>query len=217
MGDQEVADKILSHKILAGGLVDLGIDANLAEPLSEYLALLTKWNKTYNLTAVRDPVEMVSRHFLDSLSILPYISGDSVIDLGTGAGLPGIPLALALPKKKFVLIDSNGKKTRFLTEVVQKLGLENVDIIESRIEKFQPESKFDTLTSRAFSAIGTMIRIAGHLCSKQGRFVAMKGQNPEQELAGLAEIPGPYRLEAIHEIVVPELEGKRHVVVIRRS
>lgn len=180
----------------------------------QYLALLTKWNKTYNLTAVRDPLEMVSRHILDSLSILPYIKGHSVIDLGTGAGLPGIPLALALPGKQFALIDSKGKKCRFLTEVVHSLGLENVDIIESRIEKFQPESKFDTLTSRAFSSIGAMIQTADHLCSSQGRFVAMKGQIPEQELTTL---PAPYSAEAVHEVKVPGLEGRRHVIIIRRE
>jgi len=186
--------------------------------LLEFVNLLSKWNRVYNLTAVRDPLEMVTRHLLDSLSVLPYINAGSVLDVGAGAGLPGIPLALALPDTQFVLLDSNNKKTRFMQQVKTELQLSNVTVVCSRVELFddidagyQLDAKFDVVISRAFSSLAAMLKLAGHLCESSGRMLAMKGMYPQDELA---EIPKPFEINAVHELQVPGLNEDRYLIEI---
>ncbi|MDX2347077.1 MAG: 16S rRNA (guanine(527)-N(7))-methyltransferase RsmG [Legionella sp.] len=169
------------EKALEAGFSALGLALQVA-PFLDYLKLLKQWNKAYNLTAVRDMESMVSRHILDSLAILPWMRGQHWLDVGTGPGLPGIPLALARPDVQITLLDSNGKKTRFLREVVRVLALKHVNVIESRVEAYHPEQRFDTVVSRAFSAIEPMIKNTHHLISTQGLWLAMKGQIPNNEL-----------------------------------
>ncbi len=202
----------LRHLLQVGlGQMHLSLDATVQDRLVQYLQLLHKWNKTYNLTAVREIRPMVSRHLLDSLSVLPFLEGRRVLDIGTGAGLPGLPLALARPDCHFVLLDSNHKKTRFLVQTCGSLGLENVEIIQERIEKFQPAEKFDTLVSRAFASLGDFIQGTAHLAHSEIRWLAMKGQYPEAELAVL---PGFVQVVSSNKLLVPDTEGQRHVIVL---
>ena len=193
---------------------------NLTKPLDDkqkntlikYVELLNKWNKTYNLTAVRKPEQMVSRHLLDSLSICPYLRGKSILDVGTGAGLPGIPLAVVCPERQFTLLDSNNKKTRFVVQAVAELELPNVGVVQSRVEEFESEELFDTIISRAYSAIGEMVEQTSHLLAIGGRFLAMKGVNP---IAEIDELPSNYILKESHVIKVPGLEEERHLLEIK--
>lgn len=198
---------------LRDGLAALGLALPPATQASllAYLRLLEKWNRAYNLTAVRDPRQMVVRHLLDSLAILPYVRGPRVLDIGTGPGLPGIPLALARPDWQLTLLDSNAKKTRFVTQAVAELGLKNVEVVTERLEKFRPAARFDTLVSRAYSAIADMLQAGGPLCAPGGRILAMKGVYPAEELAAL---PPGYRVETVEALKVPGLEAARHVVVL---
>lgn len=191
-------DKV--HDKLVTGVNHLGLTLPV-ESLFRYLQLLYKWNQAYNLTAIRDPEEMVSRHLLDSLAILPWVNGTRLIDVGTGGGLPGIPLAIALPDCHIVLLDSNGKKIRFLNEVKRALKLDNVEIIQSRVENYRPLEGFDTITSRAFSDLSQMIDWTTHLIATNGIWLAMKGHTPESELAAI-KYPyqvKPYTVEGINE------------------
>jgi len=204
------------NEILSKGLRQL----NLAQPLDDkqqntlikYVELLNKWNKTYNLTAVRKPEQMVTRHLLDSLSICPYIRGKHALDVGTGAGLPGIPLAIVFPERQFVLLDSNNKKTRFVVQAVSELELPNVDVVQSRVEEFESEVLFDTIISRAYSAIGDMVKQTSHLLASDGVFLAMKGANP---VAEIDELSSNYIIEESHVIKVPGLEEERHLLEIK--
>jgi len=176
-----------------------------------FVRLLAKWNAAYNLTAVRDPEEMVTRHLLDSLVLLPYLHGSRVLDIGTGPGLPGIPLAVARPDCAFTLLDANAKKTRFVTQAVGELGLKNVDVLQARVENYRPEQKFDTLVARAFSSIADMLNSAQHLCAPGGRFLAMKGMYPEEELAA---IPAEFAVTEVAALQVPGLDAARHLAII---
>lgn len=178
--------------------------------LLQYVQLLVKWNSVYNLTAVRDPQEMVTRHLLDSLSLLPYLQGARMLDIGTGAGLPGLPLAVARPDLDCTLLDSNAKKTRFVVQAVGELALKNVDVVQMRAEQYRPAVLFDTLVSRAFASIADMLTAARHLCAPRGRFLAMKGSYPEDELAA---IPADYTTEVV-ALTVPGLDAARHVVIV---
>jgi 16S rRNA (guanine527-N7)-methyltransferase len=195
------------------GITELGLDLPAAaEPkLLQYLQLLAKWNQAYNLTAVRDSHDMVTRHLLDSLAVLPYLRGPRVLDIGTGPGLPGIPLALARPEYAFTLLDANAKKTRFVTQAVGELGLKNVEVVQTRVENYRPEQKFDTLVSRAFSNIADMLANTRHLCARHGQFLAMKGVYPEKELAA---IPADYAVAEVVALQVPGLVGARHLAII---
>ena len=186
--------------------------AVLAEPLLAFLKLLVKWNKAYNLTAVRDPAQMVGQHLLDSLAVARLVKPARVLDAGTGAGLPGIPLALALPGCHFTLLDSNAKKTRFVTQVVAELKLFNVTVVQSRVEEFAPAQRFSTVVSRAFASIDEMLRRTGHLCDKHGVILAMKGRFPDAELQTL---PAGFRVEAVYPLTVPGLQAERHVVILQ--
>ena len=198
---------------LAQGLSALGLGDRplLQEKLLAYVALLVKWNRAYNLTAVREPTDMVTRHLLDSLAILPFLQLPTVLDIGTGPGLPGIPLALFQPEGRFTLLDSNSKKTRFVNQAVMELGLSNVTVVQSRIEGYEPKEQFTTVVSRAFSTIQTMLEACQHVCAEGGRIIAMKGQYPTEELTGW---PEGFRLVSVEPLLVPGLEAERHAVLI---
>ena len=184
--------------------------------LLQYLDLLTKWNKTYNLTAVREPICMVSRHLLDSLSVFPYLHGKNILDVGSGPGLPGIPLAIMKPETQFTLLDSNGKKTRFMSHAVRALGLSNVTVEQRRVESWMPEILFDVITSRAFSALDDMVKMTEHLLLPEGEWFAMKGLYPEEEVISLQQtIPGVVVKDA-SVLSVPDSEGQRHLVILER-
>ena len=201
---------------LETGLRALGLDAALATPLLDYLALLARWNATYNLTAIRDPREMVSKHLLDSLAMHPHVDaiaarGGALADLGTGPGLPGIPLAIAKPGLRVTLVESNGKKVRFLREAVRKLGLMNVTVVESRIEAFDAPGRFDAITARALATLPLILELGGHLLRPGGVLLAMKGVVPDDEIAAL---PAGWQVSATHMMSVPGLDAERHLVVV---
>lgn len=203
---------------LAQGALELGVEVSpqQQQQLLAYLALLIKWNKAYNLTAVRDPDEMVSRHLLDSLSVVPYVrdAGDNWLDVGSGGGMPGIPLAILFPERQFTLLDSNGKKTRFLTQVKLELKLANLQVIHSRVEAFTPEAPFSGIVSRAFSSLEDFSNWTRHLGDGQTQWLAMKGVHPDDELQAL---PADFRLSATHVLKVPGCQGQRHLLILRRS
>ena len=198
---------------LADGLGNMGIvlSPTQQQTLLDYLALLCKWNSAYNLTAVRDPHQVVSRQLLDSLSILPWIRGPRILDVGTGAGLPGIPLAIALPDEQFLLLDSNGKKTRFVRQAILELGLENVRVDQQRVEAMRDPHGFDTITSRAFTDLHRMLDLTRHLHAHGGRWAAMKASL--QELSTQPLPPGLAR--EVIPLSVPGSEGVRHLVMIQ--
>ena len=192
--------------------VELTDDAQ--QKLLAYLALFAKWNKAYNLSAVRNIDDMLYRHLLDSLSVLTYLPTETdqlFVDVGTGGGLPGIPLAIALPHWQLILLDSNGKKTRFHTEVKAKLALDNVTVINDRVEKLQLERPADGIISRAFASLADMVNGCAHLLANSGAFWPMKGQYPEQELA---DLPQGYKLESAWPLTVPDEQGERHLLKI---
>ncbi len=191
--------------------LSLALSESQQDKLLHYLALLVKWNRAYNLTAIRDPQEMIRKHLLDSLSVVPYITGERLLDVGTGAGLPGIPLAIVYPEKRFELLDSNSKKTRFLTQVSGELGLANVQVHHRRIEAGELEPVYDGILSRAFASLADMTRDCGPLLTDGGELLAMKGQYPEQELS---QLPKPYIVKGSHALVVPGLTGERHLIRI---
>jgi 16S rRNA (guanine527-N7)-methyltransferase len=200
---------------ITAGLAALGTPAAPAvvAALARYLALLQTWNRAYNLTSVIGLDEMVVRHILDSATARPYLAGSAVLDAGTGAGLPGIPLALLEPGRRFTLVDSVGKKMRFLHQAVTGLGLANVTLAERRLEEWEPPGLFDTVISRALATVDGFVGLCGHLVAAGGRLVAMKGRDPRAELVAL---PPPWRATAVERVVVPGLDAERHVVVIER-
>ncbi len=201
---------------LDAGLLELGVEASGSQraALLEYLSLLLRWNQSFNLTAVRDPLAMVSRHLLDSLAILPHVpeAGQRIIDVGTGGGLPGVPLAIMQPENTLELLDSNGKKTRFLFQVKTVLGLANMAVRHARAEDWAPGETYDIVVSRAFASLPDMVSCCAHLCDSETRLLAMKGQVPEDELAGLG--PG-VRVVALHALQVPGLDEDRHLVELQ--
>ena len=199
---------------LDAGLAALGLDPALATPLLAYLALLDRWNRTYNLTAIRDPREMVGKHLLDSLAMHPYLDDGHLADLGAGAGLPGIPLAIAKPGLRVTLVESNGKKARFLREAVRTLGLSNARVAESRAEALDEPGAYDAITARALATLPLIIELGGHLLKPGGRLLAMKGAVPDDEIAGL---PAGWRVETVHPLTVPGLAAERHLVVVGRT
>ena len=200
---------------LDAGLQALALDAALSAPLLDYLALLARWNQTYNLTAVRDPREMVAKHLLDSLAMLPFVGDvDTLADLGTGAGLPGIPLAIARPTLQVTLVESNGKKARFMREALRQLGLRNARVVESRIEAFDAPGQCDAITARALATLPLILELGGHLLKPHGRLLAMKGAYPADEIAAL---PAGWRLDSAHPLAVPGLAAERHLVVVTRA
>ncbi|EGQ7791114.1 TPA: 16S rRNA (guanine(527)-N(7))-methyltransferase RsmG [Vibrio cholerae] len=185
------------------------------EQLVGYVQLLDKWNKAYNLTSVRDPMEMLVKHILDSLVVSPHLVGERFIDVGTGPGLPGIPLAIMHPDKEFVLLDSLGKRIRFLKQVIHDLKINNVLPVQSRVEEFDPESGFDGVLSRAFASMTDMVNWCQHLPKPNGGvFLALKGVRPDDEISLLPEWCSVTDIKALQ---VPELEGERHLVILSRK
>jgi len=200
-------------KLLHKGLSTLGVDpACCSEAFIEYLQLLQKWNRVYNLTAIRHSHDMVVKHLFDSLSIRPYLSGQRIIDVGTGAGFPGIPLAIVDPRREFVLLDSRIKKINFLTAVKSALNLTHVKIVHARVEDFSSEAFFDTVVTRAFASLEIMWKKTQHLVSKNGQFLAMKGQYPFDELSAVTQ-----NTSQVYTISVPYLNEKRHLVRLDSS
>lgn len=199
--------------MLRQGLEQLGEepDSHPCEQYLTYIDLLSQWNKAYNLTAVHSREEMVTRHILDSLAVLPYVQGHCCLDVGTGAGLPGFPLALARPAVHWTLLDSNMKKIRFLNHVVMQLHPPNVDVVHSRIEDYLPRQRFDTIIARAYTSLKSFHDRTAGLLHKNGRLIAMKGKRPERELAELKENKIDFELQ---EINVPLVNSIRNVVVM---
>ncbi|WP_094752708.1 16S rRNA (guanine(527)-N(7))-methyltransferase RsmG [Psychromonas sp. CD1] len=181
--------------------------------LIQLVQLLVKWNKAYNLTSVRDPQQMLVKHIMDSIVVSPYLQGQRIIDVGTGPGLPGLPLAILNPDKQFLLLDSLGKRLRFIRYAVLELGLKNVDFIQSRVEEYHPDEKFDVVLSRAFASLEDMLKWCKHLSNENGHFLALKGRLPEQEINNLDK-----QFEFIESITlqVPNLEGERCLVKVKR-
>jgi 16S rRNA (guanine527-N7)-methyltransferase len=194
---------------LLAGLLALKLDPALAGPLLRYLGELVLWNKAYNLTAVRDPVEMVTRHVLDSLAALPLAAG-RVVDVGSGAGVPGIPLAIANPGLHVTLLDSNGKKARFLRHAQRTIPLTNVDVVEARAEAHAPPERYDTVITRAFGSLGEFLEATSQLGADGARWVALKGKLDERELAA---IPAGFAISARPRLAVPGLDEERHAVI----
>ena len=198
---------------LKAGIAALGLalPEGGEQKLLAYLALLDKWNRVYNLTAVRDAERMVSHHLLDSLAVVSFFQGEAVLDVGSGGGLPGIPLAIVRPELQVTLIDSIAKKTAFLLQAKAELGLKNLHVATGRVEDFQPESGFDVITSRAFSDLREFVTLTRHLLKPGGRWLAMKGLYPNEEIAVL---PAGVKVSADHALVVPGLEASRHLIVL---
>lgn len=179
--------------------------------LLAYLDLLDRWNRAYNLTAVRDPLERVSRHLLDSLSVLPWVGKGRLLDAGAGAGLPGIPLAIARPALSVTLVDSAGKKVRFMNHVRRELGLENIQPLHARVESLEPEVSFDAVISRAFSSLASFAAAVRRLCDGHTRLLAMKGRYPGDEIEAL---PGWVVVDSVEKLAVPGLHEQRHLVIM---
>lgn len=211
-----LSDRAKLHARLQAGIAELGLapGADATERLLDYVELLARWNSVYNLTAVRDPADMIERHLLDSLAVVPFVRGDSLADLGSGAGLPGIPLAILEPHRQHALIDSNGKKTRFLREAVRTLGLTNARVAESRIEALGEDAQYDAITARALATLPLIVQLGGYLLRPGGRLLAMKGVVPADEIAAL---PPGWRMESVQPLTVPGLEAERHLVVVTRE
>ena len=201
---------------LAEGMKALGLDlpADVQERLLAYAAFLEKWNRTYSLTALRDPKLAVSHHLLDSLAIMPYVSSSTLLDVGSGGGQPGIPLAIARPDLAVTLLDSNGKKTAFLQQAVIELGLKNVQVVTVRVEEFKPAAPFVAITSRAFAELADFVGLTRHLLAPGGEWLAMKGQRPVEEMN---KLPAGVSVTAVHRLLVPGVDGERHLVVMRES
>jgi 16S rRNA (guanine527-N7)-methyltransferase len=203
---------------LHAGVIALGLDlsAEQEKKLLAYVALIEKWNKVYNLTAVREPEAMVTQHLLDSLAVLPHLgAAKSLVDVGAGAGLPGIPLAIARPDLQVTLSDSNHKKTTFMQQACVELGLANAKVVCERVERVQLTDKADAVISRAFSDLKEFARLAAHLLAPGGRLLAMKGVYPHEELAQLpANMPGGVKVERVIPLTVPGLDANRHLVVM---
>lgn len=195
------------------GEMRLSLTVSMVDAMLQYLEILQQWNKTYNLTSVRQPKEMITRHLLDSLAILPDIDGP-LADVGSGAGLPGLPLAIAKPQLEVTLIDSNRKRTRFLRQIVRTLALRNVDVVEERIETWHPKCEFSSVVSRAFGRLNIFVQVSAHLVAHDGRWLAMKGKLVPEELA---ELPEGYRIMNVKPLKVPGLMGARHLLFIARN
>jgi 16S rRNA (guanine527-N7)-methyltransferase len=201
------------NKLWDSGLASLQCKASdqQRDTLKQYVALLQRWNKTYNLTAIRDPWQMIPLHIFDSLATAPYILGTHCLDVGSGGGLPGIPLAIMQPQRAFTLLDTNGKKTRFMQQAAIELGLNNINIVQTRVENWQPQKKFDTIISRAFASVVDFIDTSSCHLSRNGQILAMKGQFPESELSSL---PNEFIVEYSKTLLIPEVSGERCLIKI---
>lgn len=203
----------LAQKLSEGlTLLELALTEAQQHLLLDYVALLQKWNKVYNLTAVREPEKMIYQHLLDSLAVLPYIGAGRLLDVGTGGGLPGIVLAIARPELDITLLDSNQKKTTFLRQAIIELGLKNVKVVCQRVDDYQPVPAFDMVISRAFSELGEFVRLSAGLCRPGGILLAMKGVYPHDELA---QLPVQFRSHEVVPLIVPGLDVQRHLVILK--
>lgn len=204
------------HCILASGLEALSLNLTDKQQLQlvEFVLLIDKWNKAYNLTSVRCPKQMMVKHILDSLAIVPHLTGENIIDVGTGPGLPGMPLAIAFPDKTFTLLDSLGKRVRFMTQCVHTLKLTNVTPVNSRVENHVGDKPYDIVLSRAFASLKDMLHWCEHLVDSDGQFLALKGQFPQSEID---EVSDHFLVTATENITVPNLEGERHLVWLRKT
>jgi len=198
---------------LEGGVKKLNVALNKQqiEALQNFVGLLQKWNKNFNLTAINDESQIISKHILDSLSALPYLQGNNIIDVGTGAGLPGLPLAIACAQKEFLLLDANAKKISFVQQAIIELGLNNVQVLHQRVEKYSPLTEFDTVISRAFASGNKLLTALDHLYTGGQVLVMLGKQN------SLQDIPKRYNLQAVHPIEIPTLKANRHIAVIRKA
>ena len=198
---------------LKRGLIALGLtlERDIQQRLLDYIALIEKWNRVYNLTAIRKPEKMVSHHLLDSLAVAPHLHAKRLLDVGSGAGLPGIPLALAKPDTHVILLDSNHKKAAFLNQAVIELKLKNAEVCSERVESWQTQNRFDVIISRAFSDMGEFVRITRHLLAPGGMFAAMKGLHPYEEID---KLPPGCKVQQVLPLAIPGLEGARYLVLI---
>ena len=193
-------------------MLDLDLNLQIEQRFLDHLVLLQKWNRRLNLTAITDPTEMIVQHLFDSLSLIPFIKGQKILDIGTGGGFPGLPLAIYEPSYNVVLLDSRGKRIEFLRNVISKLKISNASVQNNRIEDYQPVEKFDTLTARAFSSIADLLNLSNHLLTSGTRVLAMKGKYPEQELASLSsDVIDRMRVEKLE---VPFLQADRYLIII---
>ncbi len=206
-----------AEQLLADGVADLELSVSVRaqREMMSYLRELDTWNGSYNLTAIREPIEMVVKHLLDSLAVLPHLGeARSLLDVGTGAGLPGIPLAICMPRLDVTLLDSNGKKAAFLRHCVRSLGLKNVHVVQSRVEEYQPTQLFDNVISRAYAALDDYLATAGHCCKDGGRVLAMLGTAPDEAL--LQKLTG-FSVQSLSALQVPGLGAERHLAVLMRG
>ncbi len=195
--------------------MNLSATAEQKKQLIGFVKMLDKWNKAYNLTSIRDPQQMLIRHIMDSLAVSEHLVGERFIDVGTGPGLPGIPLAIMNPDRSFVLLDSLGKRIRFQKQVQHELGIKNISSVESRVEAYQPEVKFDGVLSRAFASIEDMLHWCHHLPADNGCYYALKGQLAEDEMANM---PEGFEVTDIFELKVPRLDEQRHLLrVVKKA
>lgn len=204
----DFAEEISKGSILLG----LSLPATAIATLSRYLVLLIKWNRAFNLTAIRDESKLVCYHILDSLSVLPHLQKGSVIDVGSGAGLPGLPIAIAEPAREVRLLDSNNKKVTFLNQAILELALPNATTVDERVENYRSPKTYHNVISRAFSDLADFVTLSGHLCHAEGRLLAMKGLHPHEELARL---PKNWIAEDVVSLNVPDLDASRHLVILR--
>src|SRR5512134_2826127 len=210
-----MAGDVLKARLVAGAQEQgIALDAVQAAALMRLLTELREWNSRFNLTAIREPADMVDKHLLDSLSVQPYLHGRRIADIGTGAGFPGLPLAVVNPRRQFTLIEATGKKVQFVRHAIEALGIENAEIIQARSETWRPRAPFDSVIARALGKVADFIRVAGHLCARDGRMLAMKGRHPTGEIE---DLPRGWRVRALHDLHVPGLAAARCVVVIERA
>ena len=206
--------------LLASGIAEMRLDVSIdaQQKLLTYLNLLQKWNKVYNLTAIRDPLEMVTLHLLDSLSVLPYINANNLLDVGSGGGLPGIVLAICKPTLQVTTIDTVQKKAIFMRQVKGELGLSNLTVVHARVESYKPMQKFDAIISRAFSEIALFIKLTQHLLAENGQWLAMKGQVPHEELEDLEiKLNKVIKIKNIIPLKVAGLEAERHLLILEQQ
>lgn len=210
-----MSSSALQETLVAGAReLGIGLEPGQVAALLRLLAELRDWNERFNLTAINDPMDMVRKHLLDSLSPQPFLRGTRVADVGTGAGFPGLPLAIINPRRRFSLIEATGKKARFVLHAAGILGLANVEVISARAETWRASEPFDRVITRALGRITAFVRVAGHLCAREGRLLAMKGRRPDAELRGL---PAGWRVIAVHEVRIPGLAAERCIVELGRA
>jgi len=192
----------------------MSLNPSQSDALLRLVDELELGNAQFNLTAIRDRLGMLRKHVLDSLSLEPYLRGDRVADVGTGAGFPGLPLAIVNPQRRFTLIEATGKKARFAERTAQQLGCDNVQVVHARAESYRPFELFDTVTARALASLADFAAYAGHLCAPDGRLLAMKGKRPDEEISAL---PKSFRVVAVHRLKVPGLDDQRHLVELSKA